>query len=104
MSLNTTARPLCFINFGVAADGLMIAPSGHRLPRSTAMPVFFLNGLSNAVITSRLKHSASLLLSQMVLPLTVSAFLCSRPCSPSSRTVSYTHLRAHETPEHLVCR
>eukprot|EP00658_Telonema_sp_P-2_P047087 TRINITY_DN355_c0_g1_i14.p1 TRINITY_DN355_c0_g1~~TRINITY_DN355_c0_g1_i14.p1 ORF type:complete len:128 (-),score=14.94 TRINITY_DN355_c0_g1_i14:113-496(-) len=22
----------------------------------------------------------------------------------SSRTVSYTHLRAHETPEHLVCR
>src|SRR5678815_4203168 len=21
-----------------------------------------------------------------------------------SRTVSYTHLRAHETPEHLVCR
>src|SRR5674536_112505 len=23
---------------------------------------------------------------------------------PSLRTVSYTHLRAHETPEHLVCR
>eukprot|EP00658_Telonema_sp_P-2_P068434 TRINITY_DN57366_c0_g1_i3.p1 TRINITY_DN57366_c0_g1~~TRINITY_DN57366_c0_g1_i3.p1 ORF type:complete len:106 (+),score=16.74 TRINITY_DN57366_c0_g1_i3:201-518(+) len=23
---------------------------------------------------------------------------------PSSNTVSYTHLRAHETPEHLVCR
>src|SRR5678816_3602771 len=23
---------------------------------------------------------------------------------PRSRTVSYTHLRAHETPEHLVCR
>src|SRR5678816_2710693 len=22
----------------------------------------------------------------------------------SSQTVSYTHLRAHETPEHLVCR
>eukprot|EP00658_Telonema_sp_P-2_P005587 TRINITY_DN12092_c0_g1_i2.p1 TRINITY_DN12092_c0_g1~~TRINITY_DN12092_c0_g1_i2.p1 ORF type:complete len:117 (-),score=27.43 TRINITY_DN12092_c0_g1_i2:76-426(-) len=22
----------------------------------------------------------------------------------SSETVSYTHLRAHETPEHLVCR
>src|SRR5678815_3152051 len=23
---------------------------------------------------------------------------------PSKVTVSYTHLRAHETPEHLVCR
>ena len=27
------------------------------------------------------------------------------PCSSmSSGAVSYTHLRAHETPEHLVCR
>src|SRR5678815_6035880 len=24
--------------------------------------------------------------------------------SPCSNSVSYTHLRAHETPEHLVCR
>src|SRR5678815_4526526 len=24
--------------------------------------------------------------------------------SPSATPVSYTHLRAHETPEHLVCR
>src|SRR5678815_565603 len=23
---------------------------------------------------------------------------------PTTRAVSYTHLRAHETPEHLVCR
>src|SRR5678816_1617813 len=23
---------------------------------------------------------------------------------PTFQTVSYTHLRAHETPEHLVCR
>ncbi len=31
-----------------------------------------------------------------------------RPCGELSRypgsPVSYTHLRAHETPEHLVCR
>eukprot|EP00658_Telonema_sp_P-2_P015565 TRINITY_DN16001_c0_g1_i2.p1 TRINITY_DN16001_c0_g1~~TRINITY_DN16001_c0_g1_i2.p1 ORF type:complete len:132 (-),score=20.76 TRINITY_DN16001_c0_g1_i2:31-426(-) len=27
-----------------------------------------------------------------------------RPRNPSVRPVSYTHLRAHETPEHLVCR
>src|SRR5678815_2476210 len=26
------------------------------------------------------------------------------PLLPHSHTVSYTHLRAHETPEHLVCR
>src|SRR5678815_5895280 len=26
------------------------------------------------------------------------------PRTPPTRTVSYTHLRAHETPEHLVCR
>src|SRR5678816_412561 len=25
-------------------------------------------------------------------------------CSPAWAPVSYTHLRAHETPEHLVCR
>src|SRR5678816_1344766 len=27
-----------------------------------------------------------------------------RPVKASSKPVSYTHLRAHETPEHLVCR
>src|SRR5678816_540256 len=26
-----------------------------------------------------------------------------RSCASGSQTVSYTHLRAHETPEHLVC-
>src|SRR5674536_400388 len=26
------------------------------------------------------------------------------PGLPTSTSVSYTHLRAHETPEHLVCR
>src|SRR5678816_3240901 len=25
-------------------------------------------------------------------------------CNTSRESVSYTHLRAHETPEHLVCR
>eukprot|EP00658_Telonema_sp_P-2_P059400 TRINITY_DN48285_c0_g1_i1.p1 TRINITY_DN48285_c0_g1~~TRINITY_DN48285_c0_g1_i1.p1 ORF type:complete len:101 (-),score=12.51 TRINITY_DN48285_c0_g1_i1:111-413(-) len=27
-----------------------------------------------------------------------------RTCSTQPTPVSYTHLRAHETPEHLVCR
>ena len=34
---NTTARPVCCSSAGVAADCLMIAPRGARLPRSTAM-------------------------------------------------------------------
>src|SRR5678815_6072850 len=28
----------------------------------------------------------------------------SKLCRDGGRSVSYTHLRAHETPEHLVCR
>ena len=58
----------------------MMAPSGHKFPRSTAMPVFFLKGFSQVVMTSLFQHSAFLLLSQMVLPFTVNAFLLSRPC------------------------
>src|SRR5678815_1353355 len=30
--------------------------------------------------------------------------LMRRPLAPHVVSVSYTHLRAHETPEHLVCR
>src|SRR5678816_117326 len=34
-----------------------------------------------------------------------SLYIHVKPGKPSSLTaVSYTHLRAHETPEHLVCR
>src|SRR5678816_1763376 len=33
-----------------------------------------------------------------------SSHLHASSCSPSPESVSYTHLRAHETPEHLVCR
>src|SRR5678815_5840960 len=31
-------------------------------------------------------------------------FFLENPCPPDIIAVSYTHLRAHETPEHLVCR
>src|SRR5678816_1580670 len=31
-------------------------------------------------------------------------FVVPRPFVPDDLAVSYTHLRAHETPEHLVCR
>jgi len=51
MSRNTTARPLWRISFGVAAEGFSTAPSGARLPRSTAMPPCRLNGLPIGVIT-----------------------------------------------------
>ena len=30
--------------------------------------------------------------------------VAARMFAPSAEPVSYTHLRAHETPEHLVCR
>ena len=54
MSSNTTARPVCFSSVGVAADGFSTAPSGARLPRSTAMPPCGLNGVASGVITSAL--------------------------------------------------
>src|SRR5881392_1329074 len=56
MLSNTTARARCVMSFGVAAEGLMMAPSGHRLPRSTAMPASFLNGDLKPWITSRPQH------------------------------------------------
>jgi hypothetical protein len=76
------------MSLGVAAEGLMMAPSGERLPRSTAMPVFSLNGCLNGKMTSRLWHGASLLFSQIVLPLTVIASLWSKAFSPSSRSTA----------------
>ena len=51
MFSNTTARPLCFISFGVAAEGFSTAPLGARLPRSTQMPPCGLNGFASGVIT-----------------------------------------------------
>ena len=35
MLSNTTARPVCRMSDGLAAEGLMMAPAGARLPRST---------------------------------------------------------------------
>ena len=57
MVSNTTARPRCVSSAGVAALGLMTAPRGARLPRSTAMPASALNGAANGLITSVLKFS-----------------------------------------------
>ena len=68
----------------------MIAPSGQRLPRSTAMPVSFLNGFLNVWMTSRFQQGASLLFSQIERPFAVSAPLCSLPASPSSRITAGT--------------
>src|SRR3989441_7547053 len=64
MFSNTTARARCVTSFGVAAEGLMMAPSGQRLPRSTAMPASFLNGDLKPWITSRFQHGATWLFSQ----------------------------------------
>ena len=73
---NTTARPLCVIKAGVAALGLMTAPRGARLPRSTAMPALSLNGVRSGRITSGLSFLASAMFSPSVLPFAVSAPAC----------------------------
>ncbi|MNC90649.1 hypothetical protein D3C83_67730 [compost metagenome] len=85
---NTTARPRCFMSAGVAAEGLMIAPSGARLPRSTRMPVFSLKGFLKGKMTSRFQQGASLTFSQIDLPFTVKAFLWRSLFSPSSRSTT----------------
>ncbi len=54
MSSKTTARPVCVSRCGLAAAGLMIAPSGARLPVSTAMPLSGTTGLVRGRMTSRL--------------------------------------------------
>src|SRR3982751_5358282 len=53
MVSNTTALPRCLSSLGVAADGLITAPSGARLPRNMAMPALALNGWANCLMTSR---------------------------------------------------
>ena len=47
--------PVCCSRRGSAAGGLMTAPSGARLPRSTARPSAATSGLSSGRITSSLK-------------------------------------------------
>ncbi len=85
---NTTARPRCVSSDAVAADGLITAPLGARLPRSTAMPACGLSGASSGRMTSRFQHGASAVIAPIDVPLTVSA---SRwISSPSSRTTAGT--------------
>ncbi len=62
----------------------MTAPSGARLPRSTAVPVpAGWKGWPSGMMTSRFQQGASATFSPTVLRVTVSAPACSR--SPSSR-------------------
>ena len=49
---NTTARPVCCSSFGLAAECLITAPRGARLPCSTAIAPSGLIGLSRGRITS----------------------------------------------------
>lgn len=63
------------------ADGLITAPRGARLPRSTAMPPWGVSALSTGRITSSFQFRASLTSSQSVSPETVSALPSSRPSS-----------------------
>src|SRR5678815_641490 len=61
-------------------------------------------GLGTMTVPGRNEISASMRAAPTVLP-RVSRTTCTNAVSPILvRSVSYTHLRAHETPEHLVCR
>ena len=85
MSSNTTARPRCRSSCGDAAEGFSTAPSGARLPRSTAMPPEAVSARSTGRITSSFQFRTSLTSSQTGPPDTVRASLCSFPASPSAR-------------------
>src|SRR3977135_782430 len=101
MLSNTTARARCCISFGVAAEGLMMAPSGQRLPRSTAMPASFLNGDFKLWITSRFQHGASLLFSQTVLPLPGSGSRCSRQAAGVIEILHQVLARGHQIDQRM---
>ena len=66
-------RPAMTSSRGSAAVCLMTAPSGARLPRSTASPPSRDSGRSRGTITRSLKTRASAMFSPSVCPLTVSA-------------------------------
>ena len=67
-------------------DGLMTAPRGARLPRSTAMPAFVLERLVERLDHVAVRSSARRRCSRRcVLPLAVSASQVQQPCSPISR-------------------
>ena len=83
MFSNTTARPVCRMRPGLAADGFSTAPFGARLPRTIARPPCSTSGRDSSRITSSLKHSASATLSASVASDTDGASPCSRPASSS---------------------
>ncbi len=84
MSSKTTARPRCTIRCADAAEGFSTAPSGARLPRSTAIPPEAVSAFSTGRITSAFQLRTSLTSSQIGPPETVSASLCRCPPSPSA--------------------
>ena len=113
MSSNTTAGPWCTSRAGVAALHLITAPLGARLPRTTARPCGGWNGASMVAMTSAAVEMPEGRLSATVLPLTVSASVCSRVsmdfitagmppawntcstrCSPAGRTFTISGVRA----------
>ena len=70
-SSNTSARPLCLSSAGEAAEGLITAPSGARLPVNTARVLPSPMGLSMSRMMSSSRQRASVMFCPMVLPLTV---------------------------------
>ena len=81
----------------------MTAPSGARLPRSTAMPACGLNGLSNGADDVAIPaFCASATFSQIVCPFTVSASRSSRP-SRRARAARPAGRRRNRNPPSGSC-
>ena len=87
-SSNATARPRCVRSCGDAADTLITAPSGHRLPVRIASPPSGASGTPSGRMTSSFQQRASRTLSTSDRPFTVGASACSSGSSSFSTTGS----------------
>src|SRR5678815_4512956 len=68
--------------------------SARMAPPISAVPDFLMFGCMISVVRKPCASAPAIALSIRSASLT----------NPQEYPVSYTHLRAHETPEHLVCR
>eukprot|EP00658_Telonema_sp_P-2_P061145 TRINITY_DN49902_c0_g1_i1.p2 TRINITY_DN49902_c0_g1~~TRINITY_DN49902_c0_g1_i1.p2 ORF type:complete len:117 (-),score=23.70 TRINITY_DN49902_c0_g1_i1:59-409(-) len=74
--------------------GALVVRHAHKM-RSMALVVF--TGAAVATLTSSVMDT-------MAWGMCVGCFVTPLAFDMALNPVSYTHLRAHETPEHLVCR
>src|SRR5678816_370075 len=87
---NSTVRVAAVMSTGVAAEAML----RHHLSPSAACAVG--RALTSGLLLATLTKGGERVTVQLVGDGPIGAITVD--------AVSYTHLRAHETPEHLVCR